>query len=170
MDEILSQTYLVCTDQNGCRYLQKKLEERDQNQTDLIFNHVFPHFVQLMTDPFGNYLCQKLIEFCTDAQRSAIVDVLSPHMVSVSVNMHGTRAVQKIFDFFTSAPTPTNSAQLIQRLCLGFSRHVVSLIKDLNGNHTIQKCLVKLTCTQNQVCSQPYHFYNSLYLMLLPSV
>lgn len=34
---------------------------------------------------------------------------------------------------------------------MALSRHVVVLIKDLNGNHVIQKCLNKLTPEDNQV-------------------
>jgi hypothetical protein len=33
----------------------------------------------------------------------------------------------------------------------------VVLIKDLNGNHVIQKCLNKLAPEDNQVCSSPYY-------------
>ena len=150
LNDLLGQVYLLCTDQHGCRYLQKKLEEKNPYQSDLIFNHVFPHYIQLMTDPFGNYLCQRLMEFCSESQRAAIVDMISPHLVSIALNMHGTRAVQKMFDFLTTPPAPPNANQLIQRLSSGLARHVVSLIKDLNGNHVVQKCLVRLAAHQNQ--------------------
>jgi uncharacterized protein (DUF1810 family) len=33
---------------------------------DMIFNEVFPHFAELMTDPFANYLAQRLLEYATD--------------------------------------------------------------------------------------------------------
>jgi hypothetical protein len=32
----------------------------------MIFNEVFPHFAELMTDPFANYLAQRLLEYATD--------------------------------------------------------------------------------------------------------
>jgi len=53
--------YSLCKDQHGCRFLQRKLEENNPRITEIIFNEVYPHIVELMTDPFGNYLCQKVI-------------------------------------------------------------------------------------------------------------
>lgn len=35
---------------------------------------------------------------------------------------------------------------------MALSMHVVTLIKDLNGNHVIQKCLNRLIPEDNQVC------------------
>ena len=39
----------------------------------------------------------------------------------------------------------------IHSIILALSLHVVVLIKDLNGNHVIQKCLNKLAPEDNQV-------------------
>lgn len=42
----------------------------------------------------------------------------------------------------------------IRSIIVALSLHVVVLIKDLNGNHVIQKCLNKLAPEDNQVrCS-----------------
>ena len=43
--EILS----LCKDQHGCRYLQKKLEERSPENVQLIFLETCQHVVELMT-------------------------------------------------------------------------------------------------------------------------
>ena len=43
--EILS----LCKDQHGCRYLQKKLEERSPDNVQLIFLETCQHVVELMT-------------------------------------------------------------------------------------------------------------------------
>jgi Pumilio-family RNA binding repeat len=84
--------------------------------------------------------------------------------------MHGTRAVQKMIDFLstrrqvclvslasllshlrgaTQADVRYNAQ--IHSIIVALSLHVVVLIKDLNGNHVIQKCLNKLTPEDNQV-------------------
>ena len=39
----------LCKDQHGCRYLQKKLEERNQEHVQLIFAETHQHVVELMT-------------------------------------------------------------------------------------------------------------------------
>ncbi|KAF8128321.1 hypothetical protein K438DRAFT_2000386 [Mycena galopus ATCC 62051] len=85
LEDLQGEIPVLCKDQHGCRYLQKKLEEG--------------HFVDLMTDPFGNYLCQKILEYSTDEQRNVICDSIAQDLVKISLNMHGTRAVQKMIDF-----------------------------------------------------------------------
>ncbi|KAF8952614.1 hypothetical protein BGZ46_003432 [Entomortierella lignicola] len=143
LEGFIGQIYSLCKDQHGCRYLQKKLEEQNEAHLAIIFGEVFGHFVELMTDPFGNYLCQKLLEYCGDEQRTAIVETVAPELVNISLNMHGTRAVQKMIEFLS---TP----QQIAIVVVALNSSVVTLIKDLNGNHVIQKCLNRLASEDNQ--------------------
>ncbi len=143
LEDLQGEIFTLCKDQHGCRYLQKKLEEGDETHRDMIFAETFPHFSELMTDPFGNYLCQKMLEFCTDDQRNLIVESVAGELVTISLNMHGTRAVQKTIDFLS---TPRQ----IHSIIVALSMNVVTLIKDLNGNHVIQKCLNRLSAEDNQ--------------------
>jgi hypothetical protein len=94
--------YSLCKDQHGCRFLQKKLEERTPENLQIIFDETAPHVVELMTDPFGNYLCQKLLEFANDEQRNTLVRNACPAMVSIALNQHGTRALQKMIEFIST--------------------------------------------------------------------
>ncbi|KAG6918676.1 hypothetical protein DXG01_012494 [Tephrocybe rancida] len=139
LEDLQGEIPSLCKDQHGCRYLQKKLEEGVPEHRDMIFRETFGHFPELMTDPFGNYLCQKLLEYSTDEQRNGICDSVAKDLVNISLNMHGTRAVQKMVDFLST-----------RRQAIALSLHVVVLIKDLNGNHVIQKCLNKLAPEDNQ--------------------
>ena len=41
--------YALCKDQHGCRFLQKKLEERNTEYLQIIFKETAPHVVELMT-------------------------------------------------------------------------------------------------------------------------
>ncbi|CAG8555269.1 2021_t:CDS:10 [Cetraspora pellucida] len=143
LEDLVGEIYSLCKDQHGCRYLQKKLEEKNEQYIGMIFNEVFSHFVELMTDPFGNYLCQKLLEYCNDDQRTIIIETVAPELVNISLNMHGTRAVQKMIEFLS---TPTQ----IRIVIVALNPNVVPLIKDLNGNHVIQKCLHRLSHEENQ--------------------
>lgn len=90
--------YSLCLDQHGCRYLQKKLEDRDPTHLDQIFSEVYPHVVDLMTDPFGNYLVQRLIEYSGPNQLLLIVEAVGPNIIEICLNMHGTRAVQRMIE------------------------------------------------------------------------
>ncbi|ORX86626.1 ARM repeat-containing protein [Basidiobolus meristosporus CBS 931.73] len=134
LESLMGEVHGLCRDQHGCRYLQKKLEEQNPAYTDLIFDEVNGYFVDLMTDPFGNYLCQKLLEYSSDEQRTVLVGKVAPELVNISLNMHGTRAAQKLIEFLSN---PTQ----IQLVIAALTPSVVPLIKDLNGNHVIQKCL-----------------------------
>ncbi|KAJ2737258.1 hypothetical protein H4S06_006631, partial [Coemansia sp. BCRC 34490] len=113
------------------------------SQIALIFSEVLPHFSVLMTDPFGNYLCQKMLEYCTEEQRTRIVVAVAPELVNISLNMHGTRAVQKMIE---SLSCQEQTDAIIGAL----KDSVVMLIRDLNGNHVIQKCLGRLSSKNNQ--------------------
>ncbi|KAJ2553086.1 hypothetical protein EV175_003069, partial [Coemansia sp. RSA 1933] len=143
LEELKGTMFDVCKDQHGCRFLQRKLEERQESQIALIFSEVLPHFSALMTDPFGNYLCQKMLEYCTEEQRTQIVVGVAPDLVNISLNMHGTRAVQKMIESLSCQ-------EQIDAIIDALKDSVVMLIRDLNGNHVIQKCLGRLSSKNNQ--------------------
>ncbi|KAL3234994.1 Suppressor protein MPT5 [Nakaseomyces bracarensis] len=134
----------LATDQFGCRFLQKKLETPSESDIvrDLMYEQIKPYFLDLILDPFGNYLIQKLCDFLTSDQRTSLIDKIYPHVFQISINQYGTRSLQKIID------TVDNETQ-IDLIVRGFSKdhtsikQVVTLINDLNGNHVIQKCIFK---------------------------
>jgi len=129
--------YELCKDQHGCRYLQRKLEDGNAEHIQSIFIETCPHIIELMTDPFGNYLCQKLFEHCNDEQRTALINAAAPALTIIALNQHGTRALQKMIEF---VHTPEQVETIIRSL----SERVVELVQDLNGNHVVQKCLTRL--------------------------
>jgi hypothetical protein len=138
LEQLGGEIYTLCKDQHGCRYLQKKLEDRQPDQVHMIWLETNQHVIELMTDPFGNYLCQKLLEYCNDDERTVLIENASHDLVRIALNQHGTRALQKMIEFIS---TPGQIQTIIEAL-----RHrVVELIQDLNGNHVIQKCLNKLS-------------------------
>ncbi|EPS45219.1 hypothetical protein H072_793 [Dactylellina haptotyla CBS 200.50] len=150
-----SEIYLLCKDQHGCRFLQRKLEEQNPKDVETIFRETQTYIVELMTgaeppdsqnwefstnkqaDPFGNYLCQKLLEHTNNEQRSQLVNNAAPHLVEIALNQHGTRALQKMIEFLSTSDQ-------IETVINALRSKVVELIQDLNGNHVIQKCLNRL--------------------------
>merc|ERR1712137_1446747 len=123
LDQVVGHVYSLCKDQHGCRFLQRKLDENSNEAVGIIFDEVYDHMVDLMTDPFGNYLCQKLMEHCDETRRLLIV--------------------QKVIECLC---TPSQVQLVINSL----QSHVVSLIRDLNGNHVIQRCLYRLSSQDKQ--------------------
>ncbi|PHH87266.1 hypothetical protein CDD83_9109 [Cordyceps sp. RAO-2017] len=143
LESFRGQIYELCKDQHGCRYLQKKLEERNPDQVNVIWVETNQHVIELMMDPFGNYLCQKLLEFCNDDERTTLIQNAAQDMVRIALNQHGTRALQKMIEY-------VSTAQQVRLIIEALRFRVVELIQDLNGNHVIQKCLNKLTSNDAQ--------------------
>ena len=86
LEEVIGEIYGLCKDQHGCRFLQRKLEENDAYHVQLIFLETNQRIVELMTDPFGNYLCQKLFEYTNDNQRTVLMRNAAPHMFQIALN------------------------------------------------------------------------------------
>ncbi|XP_074559724.1 putative pumilio homolog 8, chloroplastic [Curcuma longa] len=137
--------YFLAKDQHGCRYLQQMLDE-GKHQADTIFNGVIGHTLELMVDPFGNYLMQKLLEKCNEEQLLKILLELNKNplnLVEISLNVHGTRAVQKLIE---TVKTKRHISLVTSALRVGF----LNLVKDLNGSHVLQRCLETFTSEDNK--------------------
>lgn len=132
-------------DQYGCRYLQKKLEA-DHTIKDLVFSKIFNNLIELIVDPFGNYLIQKLVDVLSSYQKDLMLEKAHAYLFFIAVNQYGTRSLQKIID---RVDTTYQMDLIVKGLQLKDSSNeseenvVVRLIKDLNGNHVIQKCIFK---------------------------
>ncbi|CAI5758358.1 unnamed protein product [Candida verbasci] len=135
--EILS----LSMDQHGCRFLQREIVINDPEVLNLILGEVESNVVDLMTDPFGNYLIQKLFENITQEQRIQLVNNSKSDFIKIATSPHGTRSLQKVIECIDSKE---EEELMIENL----KDHVVLLSKDLNGNHIIQKCLTRLKNNQ----------------------
>ncbi len=67
-----AQVMSVAKDQNGCRFLQRKFDEGGPAAIQAVLPEVLEHLIDLMMDPFGNYLIQKLLDRCSEEQRLAV--------------------------------------------------------------------------------------------------
>ncbi|GLT93819.1 hypothetical protein SLE2022_115930 [Rubroshorea leprosula] len=130
--------YSMAKDQNGCRFLQRMFEEGTSClNVQIVFNGTIDHAVELMVDPFGNYLMQKLLQVCSEEQRMEIVVVVTrepSQLVRISLNTHGTRVIQKLIETL-------KFRQEISLVKSALKSGILDLIKDLNGNHVLQCCL-----------------------------
>lgn len=69
----------VAKDQNGCRFLQRKFDEGGATAIAIVFPEVLDNLIELMTDPFGNYLTQKLLDRCSEEQRLEVSLTIHQH-------------------------------------------------------------------------------------------
>ncbi|XP_018475058.1 pumilio homolog 12 [Raphanus sativus] len=135
--ETKGKIYQMAKDQHGCRFLQRKFAERDENDIEIIFNEIIDYISELMVDPFGNYLVQKLLEVCSQDQRMQIVHSITRKpgvLIKISCDMHGTRVVQKMVE-------TVKRREEIAMIMSALKHGVVILIKNVNGNHVVQRCL-----------------------------
>lgn len=138
--------YLLAKDQHGCRFLQRIFDEGTPKDVQIVFSEIIDHVVELMVNPFGNYLMQKLLEVCSEEQRKQILLMVTEEpgqLVRISLNIHGTRVVQKLIE---TLKTRHEISLVISALEPGF----LALIKDLNGNHVVQRCLQCLSIEDNK--------------------
>lgn len=145
VETIQGQIYNHCKDQYGCRFLQQIIDRDNPEDVYAIWAETCDHVVELMMDPFGNYLCQKLFELCQNPQRTILIQnaAKGSNMYNIAVSPHGTRALQKMIEH---AQTPEQIGIIIGAL----QSRVVDLIQDLNGNHVVQKCLTKFSPSDSQ--------------------
>jgi hypothetical protein len=66
---------------------------------------------------------------------SKILEKNKNNLFNISINCYGTRALQKILDY-------TNSEKDFQIIKDFLKTNIYNLIKDINGNHVIQKILL----------------------------
>ncbi|KAH0469056.1 hypothetical protein IEQ34_002288 [Dendrobium chrysotoxum] len=141
VDDVIGRVYLMAKNQHGCRFLQRKLTQCSQEDIDKIFLEIICHIVELITHPFGNYFVQKLLELCNEEQMTLILKVITRttgELFRMSCDMHGTRAVQKLIE---TLKTPEHASFVLSSLEPG----IVSLMKNINGNHVAQRCFQYLS-------------------------
>ncbi|KAF8426581.1 armadillo-type protein [Tirmania nivea] len=142
--EHVNEIYGLCKDQHGCRYLQKKLEEKNPQHVQMIFQETHMHVVELMTDPFGNYLCQKLLEYATDEQRTVLVNNAAPQLIQTIVNALKTKVVELIQDL--------NGNHVIQKCLNRLSAEDSQFIFDAVGEHCVPVGTHRHGCCVLQRC------------------
>jgi hypothetical protein len=108
-----------------------------------------------MVDAFGNYFIQKLMEESDETVIESIINLIQPQFAHIALDSHGTRAIQKLIEVVVNFPR--HIPNIIQAL----KGNEILLIKDMNGNHVIQRCLNSLGYPHNDfiyeiVCTNVY--------------
>ena len=137
IDEAVGQVLTLARDQHGCRFLQRRVDEGGSAAVAAILPELVDGARALMADPFGNYLIQKVADRASPDQRVALLRAAAAEggLVAAALSPHGTRAVQRLVDAGASSRDGVDA--LVDALAPG----VVTLVRDINGNHVIQRVL-----------------------------
>jgi len=142
LDQMQGQIYALSKYQQGCRFLQKKLDESNPENTKVILEELLDHVVELMTDPFGNYLFSKLMEHCDQQQRHDIVEHILPDIMATAFDMYGTQSLQKMIPYLGD--------EEITSVVNALKDNAMLLIKHNKANYLVQFCLDHLSTKHNQ--------------------
>jgi hypothetical protein len=134
-ENIRGRVYETAKDQHGCRFLQRWLDTNyDGEAVQVIMSEIIPHVAELMTDQYANFLVQKLFDIMPHDVRYNVAQVAAPHIAHIALTPHGTFSVQKLIETIATR----EEMEVIRE---SLSHDVVRLVKDVHGNHVIQKVL-----------------------------
>ena len=119
-------------DQGACRYIQKLLDQNPLEAMNYLYIPLCHNILQLINDPFGNYLIQKIIILLNEEQLINILQIITPNFFAICCNNHGTRVLQKLID-------TTSSPKVVNLLFQLFEPLITQLLKELNGTFVLQK-------------------------------
>ncbi|OAG32560.1 pumilio RNA-binding family [Nematocida sp. ERTm5] len=131
---ITSSENLICAiskDQEGSRFIQKKLDSATSEEIDITFEEICPWISELIVDLFGNYVVQKFLEIGTTEQREKIFSAMESTIISLALHMYGCRVIQKALE----------CKDINRKIVEKIKGHVIDLVCDQNGNHVVQKCV-----------------------------
>lgn len=128
MEELSNLSVNLSHDQGGCRFLQKVIENNDFFTNNLLYTKMKDSIVDIMNDPFGNYLIQKMIEKLNIENLTDIIGIINKNFLLLARNPQGTRVIQKLFEF-------CSSEEFTDKMMI----HTMDLLKDNNGYHIVLK-------------------------------
>jgi hypothetical protein len=136
VETIRGRVYDTAKDQHGCRFLQRLLDSTYDGgeMTQMIMMEIVPHVAELMTDQYANFLVQKLFDIMPQDVRFRVAEVAAPYMSQIALTPHGTFSIQKMIETIATR----EEMEIVQQ---SLAKDVVELVKDVHGNHVIQKVL-----------------------------
>ncbi len=80
-EDLANSSYALAKDQQGCRYLQKKIEGNEKFGNEFIFPKIKNHVTELSNDSFGNYLIQKVLEYLNEDNLYQVLDIVKENLI-----------------------------------------------------------------------------------------
>lgn len=105
LEEYKGKIHLIAKEQQGCKFLQRILEIGNPEEILMIYSEIKDHILQLMKDPFANYLIQKFFVLCTPNQITQLligVVLDSFSLIELCQNTHGYVPFFHIYIYITN--------------------------------------------------------------------
>ncbi|KAJ3450885.1 mateRNAl protein pumilio [Anaeramoeba flamelloides] len=137
LSQLYNELIAFCTDQLGSRFIQLKLENSSTNEKKSFWAIISPKAEYLLKNVFGNYVIQKICGVGLPEHIKEIINIIKGNVYQLSIDIYACRVVQKAFEEAKYEEKVSMVNEIYERS--------LSLVKDQNGNHVIQKCLECLT-------------------------
>lgn len=125
----------IITDQaNGCRVLQKFIENTSPVNVDQLYVELKPYLIDLCFSQNGNHIVQRFIDLLP-ARINEIIEIIKDHVIDLATDNCGCRVVQRIFEKFDISK--------LGLLVNEVNKQPVNLALNQYGNYVIQNILEK---------------------------
>ena len=153
---ILDNLTIFLKEQNKCRIIQEKLEEK-KNDPDFIakfFHNIENVLFDIINHQFGNYVIQKFFDILINQKNKTLITSffakIQNELFKISVNSYGTRVFQKALEKFEESNYENfETEELNTILHTLIEKHLFPLCFDKNGNHVFQKIIRLYPKTKN---------------------
>lgn len=145
-EAVFPHMYELIIDPFGNYLVQKMVGYCSSQQLALVLMHLKPNLFQISINQHGTRALQKLIDACSSTTTSGGGSTAAT--TNVGATMLNTDGATMLSNDGATMSGATMSALPI--LIEGLSPYIIDLIKDLNGNHVIQKILNKFGPTDCQ--------------------
>jgi hypothetical protein len=133
-EELAKQAFSIAKFQSGCRYLQKRMEEKPHLVEKLYFPYVIEYIQELSTDQFGNFYIKKIFNYLSEEKILQFIAIAFPVITIIATNQYGARLLEDFIDFL-------NTDNLINSFIKVIVPNIQTLINDQNGCHVVHKLL-----------------------------
>ena len=153
---ILDNLTIFLKEQNKCRIVQEKLEEK-KNDPDFIakfFHNIENVLFDIINHQFGNYVIQKFFDILINQKNKTLITSffakIQNELFKISVNSYGTRVFQKALEKLEENNYENfETEELNTILHTLIEKHLFPLCFDKNGNHVFQKIIRLYPKTKN---------------------
>ncbi|GMH02826.1 hypothetical protein Nepgr_004665 [Nepenthes gracilis] len=146
VEELREKVVLLATDQKGCRFLEKKLDEGNPEEVAAILSELKKDIGGLMVNHFGINLAQKLVCSCNEEEITEMLLSLigdADSLMHICIDHHGARGVRALVERLRTSEQRSMLASALSRIA-------VTLSTNGNGSDVIEHCLHRFTTDNNK--------------------